>query len=1112
MGDTLVLDFQTNLLKIMQQVNSTLSGTNDLLNKNQKNLTKNGDTMSKTRDYYTDIEKKQKNINSLSEKFKGITEAISTGFLEMAAPLLSILSIAGFFNVIKAALQYKQTFMDLSYRMGEGSKAAGVYTGAMHGIVQATGISMERSQALVKTLAEFRVATKDIKQLGIATAQFAEVTGMSDASAARLTGELSRTGKVGAGGIKQVLTGMMNVQHQVGLTEKDMEELGDAVITNTKLLQQMGKTEVEIEKFAKGTTALVGAFAKVGLSVQDAQGLLEKFLDPGKFEDSALLFANLGTSLGDVMNGETMDPALMGSKLKALAVDIKSQTNPIIQKQMAEMNGMSYDMVGKLAKMSEQTLQDAMKASGGDMKEGLANALSAQTTIGKEGDQFKNKTEDNMASLAEKAISAATPLIHTVIKMLSKIPTILLAAFLILGPIVLKVIAGIKERQMRASVDTSEHMKKGISGAMEMGSKKGADMMTKNSLISNRTVSEDKLRRIKEGSAYSERMMRAEYFHMMAQTNMGKGGKVSAESTSLWLKELAMGSKPASALLMSTKQHNAAIMDKLKLTQRDNALQHEAKDFLIAEYKILQDEKNVTIKLLEAKEKITEEAKKMTGQERKALKGKGLTGQEKEALKEQRKDLQKYTDALEKAEKDKKNIINRETSMMKHLSVQQLKSMKEEAKLTQDDLLAQKAKEIILLKELSTEKKITDAALKQVQDELKNTKLTAREKLELMKTEKGLRAEADQITNAYKEQQVKVKGIHAEMEKQADLQENIQNTLNGKKTKTEAESRKPWFVLANHLGAAARHAGASIKDGVHKLGASIKQHVAAIKEHLKPAALAQGLAKGLGGLAKGMAGLGASMIVMTLLRPIFEKLKPAIEQIQKAIMPLVDKMLPIIMGLMNALMPILFVLINALMPPILVVLGWLLKILGILISGIATLARKFGAHTESLDTMAAGFKKAGEDTISLGMNWKKIETPLLTLAKNSEGEPTTSNGAEPTILNKSSGVGFSKQAASEAAKNNDGKDVLEAIAGATARTADNTKDGSKAAEDSRNLAYAQAQSDLLLKSKIESVANSYDRGRAAARKAENDANTAIDLFRATNGRAGKDPFATTVSR
>ena len=1092
MGDTLVLDFQTNLLKTMQQVNSTLAGTNDLLNKNQKNLTKNGDTMARTRDYYTDIEKKQKNINSLSEKFKGITTEIARGFLGMAAPLLSILSIAGFFNVIKAALQYKQTFMDLSYRMGEGSKAARVYTGAMHDIVQTTGISMERSQGLVKTLAEFRIATKDIKQLGIATAQFAEVTGMSDASAARLTGELSRTGKVGAGGIKQVLTGMVNVQHQVGLTEKDMEELGDAVITDTKLLQQMGKTEVEIEKFAKGTTALVGAFAKVGLSVQDAQGLLEKFLDPGKFEDSALLFANLGTSLGDVMNGETMDPALMGSKLKALAVDIKSQTNPIIQKQMAEMNGLTYDQVGKLAKMSEKTLSESMKASGGDMKEGLANALSAQTTIGKEADQFKNKTEDNMASLAEKAIGAATPLIHNVIKWLSKIPTILLAAFLILAPIIFKVISGIKERQMRASVDTSEHMKKGISGAMEMGSKKGADMMTKNSLISNRTVSEDKLRRIKEGSAYSERMMRAEYFHMMAQTNMGKGGKVSAESTSLWLKELAMGSKPASALLMSTKQHNAAIMDKLKLTQRDNALQHEAKDFLIAEYKILQDEKNVTIQLLEAK--------------------KTLTGQEREALKEQRKDLQKYTDALEKAEKDKKNIINRETSMMKHLSVQQLKSMKEEAKLTHDDLQKQKAKEIILLKELSTEKKITDAALKQAQDELKNTKLTAREKLELMKTEKGLRAEADQITNAYKEQQVKVRGIHAEMEKQADLQKNIQNTLNGKKTKTEVESRKPWFVLANHLGAAARHAGASIKDGVHKLGASIKQHVAAIKEHLKPAALAQGLAKGMGGLAKGMAGLGASMIVMTLLRPIFEKLKPAIEQIQKAIMPLVDKMLPIIIGLMNALMPILFVLINALMPPILVVLGWLLKILGVLISGISTLAGQFGANTESLDTMAAGFKNAGEDTISLGMNWKKIETPLLTLAKNSEGEPTTSNGAEPTILNKSSGVGFSKQAASEAAKNNDGKDVLEAIAGATARTADNTKDGSKAAEDSRNLAYAQAQSDLLLKSKIESVANSYDRGRAAARKAENDANTAIDLFRATNGRAGKDPFATTVSR
>jgi len=280
MGDTLVLDIQTNLLKTMQGLNDTLANTNDLLVKNQKNFKELDKQTDKIADRYSDIEKRQRSINSLTEKFGKLLQGIVKVIGTIAGPLLGIFSLAGITDAIKGVLGYQQAFIDLSYTMGQSGKTYGAYVGAMHNIVQTTGIAQEKAEMLVVSLAKMRVPVKDIATLGNTTAMFSEITGVGADNAARLAGELTRTGKVGAKGVQNVMFAMVQVQRSVGMTNEEMEQLSDEIITDTKLLHQMGKTDAEIAKFAKGTAQLAGAFTKVGLTIQDTQDMLDRFIDP----------------------------------------------------------------------------------------------------------------------------------------------------------------------------------------------------------------------------------------------------------------------------------------------------------------------------------------------------------------------------------------------------------------------------------------------------------------------------------------------------------------------------------------------------------------------------------------------------------------------------------------------------------------------------------------------------------------------------------------------------------------------------------------------------------------------------------------------------------------
>jgi phage-related protein len=969
MGDTLVLDFQTNLLKTMEQVNTTLNSTNDLLTKNQKNLKQNDDQVVKMRDYYTDIEKKQKNINTLSEKFGKILSGVGRILGSIAGGLLSVFSVAGIIDMIKETIHYQQTFLDLSARMGQGTKAAGAFTGALHSIVQSTGISEERAEALIKTLGEFRISTKDIANLGVATARFAEITGMSDTMASRLTGELSRTGRVGAQGIKGVLFQMMNVQKVVGLTEGEMEELGDTVITDTKLLHQMGKTDSEIESFSKSTTMLVGAFAKVGLSVQDAQGILNKFLDPTQFEDSAFMFAKLGYSLGDVMNGAVPGPELAG-RLKSLGQQVKGMGMAGVD--MAKQLGMPYQTLKQMADLPVDDLAKALKDSGGDINKAMASAQASQTGLGKSLDHTKNRVMDAGEQLADKVMpaltSAAKALESVVAKITSNIdkfikPALIIALIMAVAYVVYKVIESIRHRTVRASVDTSEVMRKGITGAMEMGSQKGSDLMKKNHQIASREMSEDYKKRVTESTGYSERMMKAQYFEMMKEFNSGSGAKATAQNTADWLKYISMGSKPTSLILATTKQHNQAIRDRLELTKRDNALIKNSIDFKVQYYKNELDGVNSVIAKLEQKA--------------------NRTAQENQALRELTAEQDKYNKQIDKLneQNDKFGIKaqRREQSQMNKLSVEQLITMKEQSKEIQQQLTADVNSASEKRKTLFTEKEALKLAQTQNKSQIdilnkKRAENTLGEGeiqqlLEAIKLQKQLDVEVERANNEYSEQLDKQREIRDALMKQSEEEKKLTNTLANKQTKTEVSAKNPLFSIPNLVGSALRDAGSKISDAGARISNSLRTHVEAMKEHMNPKNIASGLAKGMGGMTKALGKLGGMAIAMMLIGPILQKIQPAIEQIMSLFEPLIKKLVPIFIKLLNAFMPLFIMLVNTVLPPLLDVLGFLLTVIGFLVKAISSMAKFFGGKGlgQELDKISGGMNdasKALHDTAS----------------------------------------------------------------------------------------------------------------------------------------------------
>ena len=944
MGDTLVLDIQTNLLKTMQGLNDTLTNTNDLLVKNQKNFKEIDKQTDKIVDHYNDIEKRQRSINSLTEKFGKILKGVLSVLGSIAGPLLGIFSVAGITDAVKGVLNYQQAFLDLSYTMGQSGKTYGAYVGAMHNIVQTTGIAQEKAEMLVVSLAKFRVSTKDIATLGNTTAMFSEITGVGADNAARLAGELSRTGKVGAKGIQNVMFSMVQVQRSVGMTNEEMEQLSDEIITDTKLLHQMGKTDAEIAKFAKGTAQLAGAFTKVGLTIQDTQDMLDRFLDPTKIEDNALLYAQLGYSMSDVINGEIPDPNELNGKLKGLADQVKGMGMAGVE--MAKQLGIPYQ---QLMQMRDLEKDNTAGKDVADVNKQMAGMQESQEGIQKNLEHSANRIADSVQQVADLLVPALTKFTDVIEKFVSKITSnlknVLMVVLVVgLGILLVKVISMFVSKMRRASVDTSEDLQKGVLGAMKMGSQKGADLMKKNMAVASRAISEDYKQRVMESSGYASRQAKADYFNILSQLTQLGGSKNMMKGTAAWLEQISMGSKATSVWTKWTEENNKKIAERLSLTKRDNDLVQSAKKARIDELKERQS-------ILETRKAELAKVEQLTGRQREEL---NLIEKE---LGKNYKTEQKYANDLEKTkERNNKSLINQ----YKQMNGAQLDALLEESqqrKKAANEAVKASAKR---LEGIQLEQEALEKASTGVNDELealrKKDKLTSedsRRMMELVDLQKKMVIETNKLKNEQEDITIEKEEQMKEFRKEIELQKTLNEASEGKSKAGKGEIKTGGlYKVADYFKSTFNNVGSSLGKVGDKIKNSMNNVVEAAKERLDPknwlASIRASITEGKAGDKKLLAAIGGLGIGMAILRPILQKFQPTIDVLQEILM---DKVLPIVAKVAKALLPAVIVLINTLLPPLLWVLGTLVIILGKVLSAITT-------ATTFLATLGPRIKKA----------------------------------------------------------------------------------------------------------------------------------------------------------
>jgi hypothetical protein len=1012
MAGVLSLDFQSNLLSLLEKSNKSMAKientlertqnafldmgkkTNDYLTNNNKVLTKSSDiyvennkSLEKAVDYYNDIEKSSKGLlenskllESFTSGFKGALGAIFGGFAAlMPATLIT--------DAIRMNLKYEQSFLDLSYRMGQGRKAASQYTSAMHDITQSTGIANETSMELINELAKFRVVPKDMADLGKATARFSEITGLSKGESAQLAGNLMRVGRIGKESTKSVMLGMAQVQRAVGLTDSEMSELSSNIVMNTRLLSNMGKSGAEIERFSKTTANLSGAFVKVGLTISDAQDLLDRFLDPSKFEDNALLYAQLGYSLSDVMSGAIPEEEIQG-RLKELGGRVKDMGMAGVD--LAKNLGIGYKELVKMGDVSVDPLEGQEKTAE-TTEQALKRMQEEQLGVSKKLEQTVNILSDKMSQAFDKVMPALNRMGNWMRSFAQKIKmgALVLYAFLAFGGLNLfkKLWHSFTDGSRRASVDTSKNLSKGfqtpinnmtnsVSSALSMGYKKAADKIAAQKEIKMRVREEIQAERREGGTDYAKRAQAAEFIYTRMQMSQSKFSRGMLANTEAWLIGIQKGAKMSSYFEYATAKNNERVKERIALVERDKQLSKDSYDILLgsakerqAEIKQRLDSLGVSIK----NNQIQTEGLNLTDRQKSELK---LLDAER--IKNQTFIRNEYI----KQSKEQQRFDDVRLKQLKMLSATELYNLAEQHKqkalnIAQDLSSIQINKQDLTIEKeaLETMKKKVDqevaGLLKEKEDAKTRGGLNAeksKQLLEQLKLQKEYAASQASVTSRLNEELEREKQLTEESNKQQKLEKEAAGLADKKGKGAVGEiTNKPLYKAADYFGSVFRRAGSAFIDVGERVKTGIVNGAKAIGEKLNPKNIAAAVktvglknlifggdyktinkqgeeqvkhTKGLiGALGKTVLGVGVLAGSMGLLnffmKPLMEVMRPLLDVFNTAIKDLVKQLMPAMLQLFIGLIPMFEVAVEMLLPFLLKVLSGAITIITFLINTIA---------------------------------------------------------------------------------------------------------------------------------------------------------------------------------
>jgi len=407
----LSLDINNSLLKSFQDTTNEVLKINDKLSGLEKNLSKSSSTSDviadNMKDVSTEVGNSKKGVDILQKGFESLKNTIK----RVGSVFAGAFAFGSIMDVASKIFEIDSSIRNLSFRMGDAGKNITQFKKDIFDISSNTGMATDEVVRLYINLVKMRVPLQDVRQLAEDTANFARITGVAAESAGRLSGELSRTGRLGQEAISGLLNNIVKAQRAFGLTEESVEALTDGMIETTQILNQMGKDSQFIEHFNKGLVGMVAGFESVGLKAQDALDIVNKLLDPGQIEDNMMLYAKLGISMEDAISGN-IDPQQMMEGLQGIGAELKNMSGPAAA-AMARQLGIPLNQLRQMAEMDVSAVSRELGASANASAELSKSAQDQKGPLEKIQD-FWNKIKNTVAATLDYVF----PIVESVVEKL----------------------------------------------------------------------------------------------------------------------------------------------------------------------------------------------------------------------------------------------------------------------------------------------------------------------------------------------------------------------------------------------------------------------------------------------------------------------------------------------------------------------------------------------------------------------------------------------------------------------------------------------------------------------------------------------------------------------
>lgn len=876
----------------VSNLTSSLKEMTKVLENNNKLLLKSGDIYNNTRDTQKEINKNlekqgkiQKDItveykkqNALIENTKELAGEILSNFTKLSLVFTSGGIIGAVAKIVKDSINLDNVTTKLAARMGKMVQKAEL-KGAVNRLQAEVGATYEDAVEMVSTLSNKRYVD-NIAEAAMAANLFSRATGVAGSQVANFVTELNKGAHLSTKSINAMLTGMIKVQQNIGLSEEGMYAAVEAIKKAAVNMSAFGKSAGDIQKMANQTTALIGAMEKVGVAAGDAAQLVDRLTDPDRIEDNILLYSQLGISMEDAMSGN-FDLSSMDGQLKEMAQKIVDM-GPIAGSQFAKSMGMNYKQATQLAKMEGNEVDQVSEAAQ-TAEEGALDTMK----------QLEKQTEG-----FGEAMQTAFNKIEGRIRQLPKV------ALVVGGLIIATLLTKAKKKIMEFSQEMSSPkqmsvMTEGIGSAVALGFNKGLHI---------------------------------------AEQSLLQTGKTAKRATAQWFDSTAVGAffngteRRVDALIAKAKKQSFAdvYLESAKKNKVDILREHEN---LLEQQK--QAELNKLQELLDDKQK--EIMKANSGDMKAALEAvqadvtreanNSSTGQEGAKLKA----VQEIVKAYERMNSQQESFKNRTKELLE-----------DDHKLLENKEALAKAQEKFSQAQedsanATAEMEKARAELKRLQDI--QGKLTGegaaaarKEYAKRISEQKAILAVAKDIADKKDEELTKAEKITEEAKKRVEDSEKeikkqsiLVKLAKGFATNMKAAVREKFdkSTFGQAYNAARKGGGEEGTGKIKAIGAGIG---AVAKEGTGKAL--SGIAKGVGGIMKSV---GPMALVMAVVGKIMSKLQDPVEKLIDGLMTFLQPVMDI---LVNTLGPALTKIVKALFPPMLKIAARILQFMGIILTPI----------------------------------------------------------------------------------------------------------------------------------------------------------------------------------